>query len=194
MKRPIFAYGHPVLRRKCEPISSDDPQLPSLIDDMWETMYRGDGCGLAAPQIGLPVRLFTVDSRSTYENLTPEQREVFFPKGDTGIMETFINGQILQHSDEQWEDTEGCLSIPGLSGNVKRPWEITISYLDRNLTQMQRTFAGTTARIIQHEYDHTEGILYLDLLTPIERKMLTSKLKRIQKGQIQVSYLMQFVK
>lgn len=194
MRRPIFAYGQPVLRQKCKHCSLNDPQLPSLIDDMWETMYNGEGCGLAAPQIGLPARLFTVDSKSTFESMTPEQREDLFPEGDTGILETFINAQILQRSDEQWNDNEGCLSIPGLSGNVRRPWGITIRYLDQNLTLQEKTFSGTTARIIQHEYDHTEGILYIDLLTPLARKILTGKLKRIQKGQVQTFYPMEFVK
>ncbi|WP_345063998.1 peptide deformylase, partial [Sphingobacterium thermophilum] len=148
---------------------------------------------LASPQIGLPVRLFIVDSKSTFDSLGEEDRKFYFPQDDKGIMETFINAKIIQRSEELWEDEEGCLSIPNLFYKVKRNWAITIEYYNRNFEKQIRTFSGTTARMIQHEYDHTEGILYLDYLKPLTKKLLEGKLKKIARGQIKTRYPMKFV-
>ena len=193
MKRSILAYGHHILKQKCNDIEKDYPELDKLIADMWETMENANGCGLASPQIGLPVRLFIVDSKSTFDNLGEEERKFYFPQDDKGIMETFINAKIIQRSEELWDDEEGCLSIPNLFYKVKRNWAITIEYYNRNFEKQIRTFSGTTARMIQHEYDHTEGILYLDYLKPLTKKLLEGKLKKIARGQIKTRYPMKFV-
>lgn len=194
MKRSILAYGHHILKQKCNDIEKDYPELDKLIADMWETMENANGCGLASPQIGLPVRLFIVDSKSTFDNLGEEDRKFYFPQDDKGIMETFINAKIIQRSEELWEDEEGCLSIPNLFYKVKRNWAITIEYNNRNFEKQIRTFSGTTARMIQHEYDHTEGVLYLDYLKPLTKRLMASKLQKILKGQIVPAYPMNFIR
>jgi len=194
MKRSILAYGHHILKQKCNDIEKDYPELDKLIADMWETMENANGCGLASPQIGLPVRLFIVDSKSTFDNLGEEERKFYFPQDDKGIMETFINAKIIQRSEELWEDEEGCLSIPNLFYKVKRNWAITIEYYNRNFKKQIRTFSGTTARMIQHEYDHTEGVLYLDYLNPLTKRLMASKLQKILKGQIVPTYPMNFIR
>lgn len=194
MKRSILAYGHHILKQKCNDIEKDYPELDKLIADMWETMENANGCGLASPQIGLPVRLFIVDSKSTFDNLGEEEKKFYFPQDDKGIMETFINAKIIQRSEELWEDEEGCLSIPNLFYKVKRNWAITIEYYNRNFKKQIRTFSGTTARMIQHEYDHTEGVLYLDYLKPLTKRLMASKLQKILKGQIVPTYPMNFIR
>src|SRR5690606_37457216 len=143
--------------------------------------------------IGLPIRLFIVDSKTTFENLDEQDQGIYFEKNDSGIKEIFINAKIIERSAELWEDEEGCLSIPNLFYKVKRNWAITIEYYNRNFEKQIRTFSGTTARMIQHEYDHTEGILYLDYLKPLTKKLLEGKLKKIARGQIKTRYPMKFV-
>jgi peptide deformylase len=155
-------------------------------------MQNANGCGLAAPQIGKALRLFIVDSETTYNNLIEEDRQGYFEDGDTGIRETFINGKIIERSSQVWKDEEGCLSIPGITQPVERSWTITIEYLDKDFNKQLKCFSGATARMIQHEYDHTEGIIYLDHLKPLARKLLQSKLKRITNGQVNPNYPMKF--
>jgi peptide deformylase len=193
MKLPILAYGHPLLRQPCTNISKEYPELEKLVAAMWETMHYANGCGLSAPQIGHAIRLFIVDSQTTYSNLAPADRHGYFAEGDTGIQQTFINAHIVQRSAEHWEDEEGCLSIPGLSRKIRRPWSITITYYDLQFRQHRQTFSGATARMIQHEYDHTEGMLYIDYLKPLARKLMESKLARVAKGQVRAKYPMKFV-
>jgi peptide deformylase len=193
MKRAILAYGHSILKQKCNDIEKTYPELDKLIADMWETMKNANGCGLAAPQVGLPIRLFVVDSKTTFENLEEADRKIYFAHSDKGIMETFINGKIIECSEQLWEDEEGCLSIPNLTKPVKRHWTITIEYYNQEFDLQTKTYSGTTARMIQHEYDHTEGILYLDYLKPLTKKLIEGKLKKIIKGQIQTKYPMKFV-
>lgn len=190
---PILSYGHSILRKPCIEIDKDYPDLDSLVANMWETMYVANGCGLAAPQINLPIRLFVVDSQTTYENLKARERKEYFVD-DTGIKEVFINASISEKSDKMWTDTEGCLSIPTLAEDLQRPWSITINYYDQHFQPHTKTFSGTTARMIQHEFDHTEGILYLDYLQPIRRTILKNKLKKISTGKVKVNYPMKFVK
>jgi peptide deformylase len=194
MQMPILAYGHDILRKQCDEIDSSYPELDKLIDNMWETMYGANGCGLAAPQVNVPIRLFLVDSKSTYDKMDEDVREDYFVPEDTGIVETFINANIVDESDEAWIDEEGCLSIPALAERVKRPWSISIEYFNRQFEKQTKTFYGTTARMIQHEHDHTEGVLYLDYLKPLTRKLLQGKLEKISKGQVKAKYPMQFVK
>lgn len=194
MRLPILSIGHKILKEKCENIRIDYPNLDELIGNMWETMQHANGCGLAASQVGYPIRLFIVDSKSTYENLENSEKQEYFDVTDQGIKETFINAQIMGYSNRCWNDYEGCLSIPDLSESVKRPWAITIEYMTPDFVKHTRTFHGATARMIQHEYDHTEGILYLDHLNPLTKRLMDSKLRRIIKGQIKTSYPMRFVK
>lgn len=187
MKKPILAYGHSILKQKCKDINSNFVNLNQLITDMWETMHSANGCGLAAPQIGQPIRLFIVDSKTTYENLEDSDKSIYFDENDEGIKETFINARILERSGDLWDNGEGCLSIPSLSQNIKRPWSITISYCTQDFQQQSKSFSGLTARMIQHEYDHTEGILFTDYFKPLTKKLIDSKLKQIAKGRIKPS-------
>jgi len=190
---PIISYGHSVLRKKCTAIKSTYKDLDVLIDNMWETLYAANGCGLAAPQINLPVRLFLVDSLPVFAMMTEEDRKDFF-EGDEGIKEVFINAKITAESEEVWKDREGCLSIPSMTELVERPWSIAVEYLDREFNKQKKTFSGLTARMIQHEFDHTEGILYFDYLTPARKTVLKSKLKKVSQGEVRVKYKMKFVK
>lgn len=190
---PILAYGWSALRKPCTDVPADFRNLNTLVRDMWETMYQANGCGLAAPQVGHHINLFMVDSKATYENLDPESRQRLFDAGDSGIVETFVNARIMWHSDEVWTDEEGCLSIPGLVRPVARSWSITIEYMDQHLEKQIRTFGGLTARMIQHEFDHTCGILHIDHLTAFQRTLLENKLKKIQRGRIRPAYSMKFI-
>lgn len=192
MIRPILSYGHSILRQPCHEIDKRYLDLNALISDMWETMRNADGCGLAAPQVGVPVKVFIVDSRSTFESLDDADRKSFYPDG-AGIRETFINARIINRSAQVWEDDEGCLSIPGLSRTVRRHWSIAMEYFDQAFEKQTKTFSGTTARMIQHEFDHIQGILYLDYLPPLVRKTMEGKLRKISRGQLHVEYPMKFV-
>lgn len=193
MIRPILAYGHSILKEQSRNIERTYPGLEQVITDMWETMHNANGCGLAAPQIGLPIRLFVVDSKTTYNGMNELERSTHFDKNDEGIMETFINAAIVHRSADTWDDEEGCLSVPGIAYKVPRHRSITVSYFDKAFEQRTRTFSGITARMIQHEYDHTEGILYLDYLNLFTRKLVEGRLRKIREGMIQVSYPMKFV-
>jgi len=190
---PIVSYGHSILRQKCRVIDRRYPELNNLIDDMWNTLYAANGCGLAAPQVNHTIRLFIVDSIETFEKMEEEDRDAFFD-GDSGIRETFINAKIIGKSDDVWVEKEGCLSIPTLTEEVERPWSIEIEYYDRNFMKHTAMFNGTTARMIQHEYDHTEGKLYLDYVKPLTKRLLNGKLTKISKGEIKAKYKMRFLK
>lgn len=193
MVLPIYAYGHPILRKVCTDIDHEYAGLNGLIGDMWETMYSATGCGLAAPQIGRSIRLFVVDSSSTYEQLKEKERLKYFAPEDSGIQETFINARITARSPETWEDLEGCLSIPRLARKITRSWSIEIAYYDAGFQKQTRQFSGLTARMIQHEYDHIEGILYPDHLPVDARHLMKSKLQKISKGLIKPPFPMKFV-
>jgi peptide deformylase len=186
---PIISYGHNILRQKGKEIDPAYPDLDALISNMWETMYGANGGGLAAPQVNKSIRLFIVDSVVSYKTMDEDERKEFFD-GDTGIKETFINARIMKYSEETWPEDEGCLSVPKLYEEVERSWSITIEYFDRNFAPHTKEFHGTTARIIQHEFDHTEGKLYLDYLKPITRRLLEGKLKKIAKGELKGKYPM----
>ncbi|MBC9913060.1 peptide deformylase [Chitinophaga varians] len=186
---PVIAYGHPVLRTACAAVPADMAGLPQLIADMWQTLERARGVGLAAPQVNQPLRLFIVESQSTFAHLGEEERLTLFPDG-AGIRETFINPKITAVSEQTWEDEEGCLSIPGLWARVRRPWSITIDYLDAALQPQVRTCAGLTARMVQHEYDHLDGRLYFDHLLPLQKKLLAGKLEKVRKGYYRAGYPM----
>ncbi|MGN7722501.1 peptide deformylase [Chitinophaga sp. 22620] len=192
MKMPILSYGHSLLRQMCADVQPDHPGLERFINDLWETMQHANGCGLAAPQAGKALRIFVADSLSTFNSLDGRSREYYFHPGDGGIKETFINARIIRRFGRSWGDEEGCLSIPGIAETVQRPWSVTIAYLDRQLSPRRQTFHGMTARIIQHEYDHVDGILFLDHLDALTRKILAGKLKKIVKGQVKTKYRMIF--
>lgn len=189
---PIVAYGAPVLRKVAEDITPDYPQLDKLIEDMWETMYASNGVGLAAPQINRPIRLFVMDSAQVFANQDEEDEGSY--SDEPGIKRVFINAHITELNGEEWAYNEGCLSIPKIREDVKRPEEVVLEYVDENFEPRTETFTGLTARIIQHEYDHIEGKLFIDYLKPLRRKMLQGKLNDISKGKIRMDYKMMYAK
>ena len=184
---PIVAYGASVLRKVCDPIESDYPNIKGLIEDMWETMYESNGVGLAAPQINKHIRLFVVDSAQIFASAEPEDDT--YPDAP-GIKKAFINAQIVELSGKEWIYNEGCLSIPKIREDVSRHENVTLSYMDENFVQHTETFTGMTARVILHEYDHIEGKLFIDYVKPLKRKMLQGKLNDINKGKVRVDYKM----
>ncbi len=188
---PIVAYGNPVLRKVAEDIKADYPNIQQLIADMWETMYHSNGVGLAAPQVNKSIRLFVVDSVQVFAN--QEEGDEEYPDGP-GIKQVFINAHIKELAGDTWAYNEGCLSIPKIREDVKREEEVTLEYLDENFQPHTQTFIGITARIILHEYDHIEGKLFIDHLSPLKRKLLRRKLDDISKGNIRVDYKMVFQK
>lgn len=181
---PIRAYGDPVLRKKSKDISSDFPDLETLIHNMWETMYASNGVGLAAPQIGRDIRLFVIDSSEMLDDESDE----------TGIKRVFINPRMIEESGDTWPFTEGCLSIPNIREDVIRKDTITLKYLTPDWIEHTETFTGLTARVIQHEYDHLEGVLFIDHLMAFKKQLLKSRLTAIAKGKVDVSYKMLFAK
>lgn len=181
---PIVAYGDPILRKVAEPISADYPKLNEIIQNMFDTMQRSNGIGLAAPQIGLSIRLFVVDA-TPYEN---DERDL------DGFKQVFINAQILEEEGKKWKCSEGCLSIPGIREDVDRNPNITVRYMDENFVEHTESYTGMRARIIQHEYDHIEGILMTDRLTPIKKQLLKGRLNDIMKGRTDADYKMRFYK
>jgi len=189
---PIVAYGSPVLRKVCEEIGPDYPGLEKLIADMWETMYNSNGVGLAAPQVNVPIRLFTIDSEQIF--LHQEEDEKGRYPDEPGYKGVFINAHIVDLSGNEWSYNEGCLSIPKIREDINREEQVTLEYLDEQFTPLTRTFIGLTARIILHEYDHIEGRLFIDRLKPLKRKLLKRRLDDISKGKVKVDYRMVFPK
>lgn len=179
MKLPIIAYGDPVLKKVGTDIDQQYPELKQLISDMFDTMYNASGVGLAAPQIGLPIRLFIVD--------TGEDED-----GTPGYKKVFINAQILEETGEAWAFNEGCLSIPDIRENIMRKPNIKIKYLDENFVEHIDDVDGMPARVIQHEYDHIEGKLFTDKVSVLRKTMLKSQLDAISKGNIRTDYKMKF--
>ena len=179
MKLPIVAYGDPVLRKVCTDIEQTYPDLQKLISNMFDTMYAASGVGLAAPQIGLPIRLFIVD--------TGEDED-----GNPGYKKVFINAEILEETGEAWAFNEGCLSIPNVREDVFRKPNIKIKYVDENFAEHTDEVKGMAARVIQHEYDHIEGKLFTDTLGLLRKRMLKSKLDQISKGNVKTDYRMKF--
>jgi peptide deformylase len=192
MNLPIVAYGADVLRKVAIDITPHFEDLSTLLENMWETMYNSNGVGLAAPQINKNIRLFLVDSTLIFENLDDED-EGKYPDAP-GIKETFINAKIVATSGKEWSYNEGCLSIPKIREDVIRMDTVTLSYVNENFEPQQKTFNGVTARVILHEYDHIEGKLFIDYLSPLKRKLIKRKLEDISKGKIKVDYRMVFPK
>lgn len=186
---PIVAYGDPVLKRESEEIDKDYEGLDTLIDSMFETMYGAQGIGLAAPQIGKGIRLFIVDASPFGEDEEDEEAQKV-----RDFKEVFINAQIVEEKGEPFVFAEGCLSIPNIREDVTRDDTIVIEYYDREWNFKRKELSGYAARIVQHEYDHIEGILFTDKLNPLKKKLLKRKLTDISKGKVEVNYRMRFPK
>lgn len=192
---PIVAYGDPVLKKEAEEITNEFPDLQKLIKDMYETMYHASGVGLAAPQIGKSIRMFVVDGSPFAEKDEDDEEEVVPDPKAVGIenfKKVFINPIIEEESGEEWGFHEGCLSIPKIREEVFRKEKIQVSYYDENWNFHEEAFEGYAARIIQHEYDHIDGILFTDHLSPLKRRLLTKRLQNISKGDVKVDYKMKF--
>ena len=190
MTLPIVAYGHPVLRKVCTDIFPDHPGLEKLIADMWDTMYMSNGVGLAAPQVNKDIRLFVVDSHRIFEGM--DEKELAEYPDVPGIKQVFINAHVVEQNGKEWPYNEGCLSIPKIREDVMRPESVTIKFLDEEFNSHIKTYHGITSRVIQHEYDHIEGKLFIDYITPLKRKLMKGKLNDITKGKITVDYKMLF--
>ncbi|RZP07345.1 MAG: peptide deformylase [Flavobacteriales bacterium] len=186
---PIVAYGSPVLKKRCIDISIDYKDLNLLIQNMWETMYAASGVGLAAPQIGLSIRLFVVDASpfSNDENLSIEERNNL-----SNFKEVFINPALTPLTSEVNTFNEGCLSIPDIREDIVRENEILIEYLDENFNKKKLKLNGLRARVVQHEYDHIEGILFTDKLSSFKKRLIKTKLNNISNGKVNSDYLMSF--
>ena len=187
MKLPIYAFGHPILRKETEEIESDYPNLKELLKNMYDTMYYSKGMGIAAPQIGRNIRIFIVDTLQLDSDDRDESSSEF-------IKETFINPIMIEESGKNWEYEEGCLSIPDVRGNVSRKPQIRIEYYNENFELKEKVFDGITARVIQHEYDHLEGVLFVDLLKPLKKRFVKKRLDKIVKGHIDSDYKLIFAK
>jgi peptide deformylase len=191
---PIVAYGHPILRKVAHDIDENYPGLAKLIEDMWETMYASNGVGLAAPQVNRDIRLFVMDSAQIFANMDEEERKEENYPDAPGIKQAFINAHIVEEIGDDWAYNEGCLSIPKIREDIYRAEEVTMKYLDENFKEHTKTFSGVTARIILHEYDHIDGKLFIDHISPLKRKLLRRKLDDISKGNVSVDYKMLFPK
>ena len=186
---PIVAYGDPVLKRLAKDITSEYPKLDILIANMFETMYAASGVGLAAPQIGLDIRLFIIDASPFAEDEEETEEDRVMLKT---FKKVFINAEILEEDGDEWAFNEGCLSIPDVREDVTRPSHLRIRYLDENFQEHEEEFSGMAARVIQHEYDHIEGILFTDHLSPLRKQLLKGRLGNISKGKVKVEYRMRF--
>ena len=186
---PIIAYGDPVLRKTGKEITKDYPNLDVLLENMFETMYEARGIGLAAPQVGVPIRIFIVDATPFEEDeeLTEEERGFL-----STFKQVFINAKIIEETGDEWAFNEGCLSIPDVREDVYRQEEIQIRYWDENFKEHTEQYTGLVARVIQHEFDHIEGVLITDKLSPLKKRLIKGKLNNIAKGNIDVDYKMRF--
>jgi peptide deformylase len=192
MNLPIVAYGSPVLRKISVDIDANYPQLDKLIADMWETMYNSNGVGLAAPQINRDIRLFVIDSEQIFANQEDDEKGLY--PDEPGFKGVFLNAHIVELTGDKWSYNEGCLSIPKVREDVQRQSSVTIRFCDEKFVEQTRTFIGLTARIILHEYDHIDGKLFIDHISPLKRTLLRRKLDDISKGKVKVDYRMSFPK
>jgi peptide deformylase len=173
---PVTVFGDPVLRKKAEPITKEFPKLKEFVQNMFDTMYNSDGVGLAAPQVGQAIRIFVIDSTIDDEDELP------------GIKKAFINPEILEKSGDEWVMNEGCLSLPEIREDVLRPETVKIKYVDEDFNEHIEIYSGFTSRVIQHEYDHLEGVMFVDYLNPLRKRILKSKLSAISKGKVIPKY------
>ncbi|WP_136666894.1 peptide deformylase [Flavobacterium sp. H122] len=188
---PIVGYGDPVLRKVGAEITPEYPNLKEVIQNMYDTMYNAHGVGLAAPQVGLPIRLFIVDTEpfSDSDDLSKEEETQL-----KGFKKTFINAKILKEEGEEWAFNEGCLSIPDVREDVYRHEQITIEYFDENFEKKTEVYDGLIARVIQHEYDHIEGVLFTDKISTLKKTLIKKKLQNIMEGKARPDYRMRFAK
>lgn len=182
---PILAYGDPMLKKKCEPIAENTEEIQQLIKDLFATMYNAPGVGLAAPQLGELIRLFVIDG-SAFGEENEERKELI------GFKKVIINAEMLNEEGNEWLFEEGCLSIPKIREDVSRNEKIRIRYLDENFNEHEDEFEGLGARIIQHEHDHIEGIIFTDHLNPLRKRQLKKELANISKGNIEIDYEMRY--
>ncbi|MDR2010538.1 MAG: peptide deformylase [Bacteroidales bacterium] len=176
---PVYLYGHPVLRKKSEDITRDYPELQQLISDMFETMYKADGVGLAAPQIGKNINIIVIDASPLASDDNDELKT---------FRRVFINPKVTYNSEETLYTEEGCLSIPNIHEKVDRYVDLTIEYYNENFEKVKEHLTGTKAKVIQHEYDHLNGIMFVDKISPVRKRLLKTKLNNISKGRVSTSY------
>lgn len=186
---PIVAYGENILKTKAVNITSGYPELKKLINDMWETMYNANGVGIAAPQIGKSIRLFVIDASPFSEDKEISDDEISTLKN---FKKVFINPEIIDETGDEWNFIEGCLSIPNIREDIKRKEKITIKYYNESFEQIELDLEGIAARVVQHEYDHIEGVLFIDKLSSLKKKLLKGKLNDISKGKIKTEYKMRY--
>lgn len=189
---PVVAYGHPVLRKVCDEITAEYPGFEKLLADMWETLYNSNGVGLAAPQINKPIRLFIVDTEQIVADFDDEDRKEY--PNEKPIKQVFINAHIIEESGDTWAYNEGCLSIPKVREDIHRHANVHISYMDEHFVEHEGHFHGITARVIQHEYDHIEGKLFIDYISGLKKRLMKKKLDDISSGKVKVDYRMVFPK
>ncbi len=193
---PIVAYGDPILRKVGEEVSKDYPELDKLISDMFETMYAASGVGIAAPQVAKSLRLFLIDTAPFVKKGHEEEEDDEYTLEERDLLgnlkKVFINPEIVKEEGEEWIFNEGCLSIPKIREDVLRRPNIRIRYYDENFNFFDDTYTGIAARVIQHEYDHIEGKLFTDRISPLRRRLLKGKLNDISKGKVNVAYKMRF--
>ena len=187
---PILGYGSPVLKKVAIDISPQYPNLNKLISNMWDTMYAANGVGLAAPQIGLSVRLFVIDATPFLDD---ENMSDFELNSIKNFKKVFINPKIIEENGNYWDFNEGCLSIPEIREDVSRRSKIVIEYFDENFQSNKLELSGLAARIVQHEYDHIEGILFIDHISSLKKRLIRGKLNNISSGTIKVDYEMKFM-
>ena len=186
---PILPYGNPILKAKALEINKSYPKLKDIIKNMWETMYSANGVGLAAPQIGLSIRIFVIDTFPFSEQEELSKKESIEL---SSFKKVFINPKIIEENGEDWDFNEGCLSIPDIREDISRKESIKINFFDENFVSKNLILSGIKARVVQHEYDHLEGILFTDYLSPLKKRILKNKLYNISKGKIKTDYLMKF--
>ena len=185
---PIVAYGHPVLRKVAEDINPGYPALEKLLEDMWATLYNSNGVGLAAPQINKAIRLFLVDTEQIVESFDDEDKAKY--PNEKPIKRVFINAHKIEDTGVEWPYNEGCLSIPKVREDINRCSHVRLRYMDEDFVEHEEVFDGITARVIQHEYDHIDGKLFIDYLSPLKKRLIRKKLDDISKGKIKVDYKM----
>lgn len=178
------------MRKVAEEIDPEYPGLAKLIEDMWETMYNSSGVGLAGPQVNRNIRLFVVDTEQMFTNMEDDEKDEY--PDSPGVKGAFINAHVVELEGEEWSYNEGCLSIPKIREDISRSETVTLEYQDENFEHHRRTFRGLTARVILHEYDHIEGKLFIDHISPLKRKLMKGKLTDISKGKVKVDYKMLF--
>ncbi len=189
---PVVAYGSPILRKVCDDITPEYPGLEKLLADMWETLYNSNGVGVAAPQINKPIRLFIVDTIQIVEDFNDEDKAEY--PNEEPIKQVFINARKIEDTGDLWPYNEGCLSIPKVREDIQRTSHVRISYMDEKFVQHEGIFHGITARVIQHEYDHIEGKLFIDYLSQLKKRLIKKKLDDISMGKVKTDYKMLFPK